>query len=632
LAFGGADPRVGVFDSDGQVLWQHAPEILDYWVDVDKLRLSRDGSVAEFGFKTLTAHRTWKLRLARFSLAERQLSLDPTSNPSLEAPRTDGLDIANWKNSYKPTLNGQALPLEQYETSRSLAISADAQSFLLGTEWYLRRFDRQGKQLWSVPGPGTARLVNLTADSRYAVAGFGDGTIRWYDATKGQEVLALFVHPDGRRWVVWTPAGYYDTSPGGEELIGWHVNNSKDRQGDFYPVSRFRGAKYRPDVVSKVLEAGDEAQAVRLADAEREKKTEDTTIAAALPPVVTITSPENGSQVSVADVTLHYRVRTPNGEPVTGIRALVDGRPVADNRGVKLAVKEGEEQTLAVTIPGRDCEVSVIAENRFAASVPARVRLAWAGTEPSDPLKPKLYLLAVGISAYQNQDLRLGYPAKDARDFAAAMQAQEGQRGLYRKVEVKLLRDAPKDDILDGLEWLQQQVTSRDVGVIFLAGHGVDDPNGVYYFLPANVDLDHLKRTALIYTDIKTTLTSIAGKAVMFVDTCHSGNVMGARRGVADINAVVNELASAENGVVVFAASTGRQYSLEDPQWQNGAFTKALVEGIGGKAEVGDKGKITIDMLDLYISERVKELTGGRQTPTTTKPSTVPDFPLAVKQ
>jgi hypothetical protein len=37
-------------------------------------------------------------------------------------------------------------------------------------------------------------------------------------------------------------------------------------------------------------------------------------------------------------------------------------------------------------------------------------------------------------------------------------------------------------------------------------------------------------------------------------------------------------------------------------------------------------------MLDLYLSERVKELTGGKQTPTTAKPKTVPDFPIAVKR
>lgn len=43
------------------------------------------------------------------------------------------------------------------------------------------------------------------------------------------------------------------------------------------------------------------------------------------------------------------------------------------------------------------------------------------------------------------------------------------------------------------------------------------------------------------------------------------------------------------------------------------------------------KGKITINMLDLYLSERVKELTGGKQTPTT-KQQTIPDFPLALKR
>jgi len=87
------------------------------------------------------------------------------------------------------------------------------------------------------------------------------------------------------------------------------------------------------------------------------------------------------------------------------------------------------------------------------------------------------------------------------------------------------------------------------------------------------------------FSDIKNTVSSIAGKVAMFVDTCHSGGVMG-KRAIADITGVINEFTSAENGVVVFASSTGRQYSLEDQQWQNGAFTKAVIEGIAGKADL----------------------------------------------
>ena len=97
----------------------------------------------------------------------------------------------------------------------------------------------------------------------------------------------------------------------------------------------------------------------------------------------------------------------------------------------------------------------------------------------------------------------------------------------------------------------------------------------------------------------------------------------------ADIIGFVNELASAENGVVVFASSSGRQYSLEDPAWNNGAFTKALVEGLGGKADLFNQNNVSIKSLDYYISQRVKELTKGQQTPTTIIPSSISDFPIA---
>lgn len=624
LAIGTGDPTLLTLGEDGKEKWVVGSSNADF--RGSDFRLSEDGSVVAFAYKV------YGVAPASFSLAERSLTL--SMERSLAPPRTSapGLSIQGWQNTAIPTLNGERLTLEQHEHSRSLAIAPDGQSFLIGADWDVRRFGRDGKKVWSIAVPETAWRINIARNGRVAAAAFGDGSIRWYRYSDGKELAAFFPHADQKRWVLWTPSGYYDASPGAEELIGWLVNNGPDKEADFFPVSRFRSLKYRPDVISKVLDTLDEAEAVRLADAKQGKASEKATVAEVLPPVISITAPESGSQVSGTNVTLHYAVRTPSGQPVTAVRALVDGRPVAISRGVKPAPKEGVEETLSVTIPEHDCEVSLIAENRFSASVPATVRLTWASAPKPDQFvaKPKLYLLAVGISAYQKPELKLNYAAKDAKDFAAAMQSQKG--GLYRDVEVKLLPDATKEDIEDGLDWLEHQVTSLDYGMIFLAGHGVDDPNGTYYFLPANADPERLKRTCLVFSDIKTTLKSIAGKAVMFIDTCHSGDVMGKRRGVADVNGVVNELASSENGVVVFCASTGRQYSLEDPQWQNGAFTKALVEGISGKADYGGKGKITIAMLEVYLSERVKELTKGQQTPATTKPSTVPDFPLAQRQ
>src|SRR5581483_3264425 len=179
---------------------------------------------------------------------------------------------------------------------------------------------------------------------------------------------------------------------------------------------------------------------------------------------------------------------------------------------------------------------------------------------------------------------------------------------------------ATRDQILDGMEWLQRQTTARDVAVVFLAGHGVNDPaTGEYYYLPYDADPDRTLRTMIPASVMRDALGGLAGKVVLFLDTCHAGNMFPQHRlrGGADPGRFVKELVSAEGGVVVFTSSTGRQASQEAPEWQNGAFTKAVVEGLRGQADAQRTGRVTLNMLDLYISERVKQLTRGTQTPAT---------------
>ena len=109
--------------------------------------------------------------------------------------------------------------------------------------------------------------VAQSPDGRLVVAALRDGTVRWYRASDGVELLALFLHADGKRWVAFTPSGYYAAGPGGEDLVGWQVDNGPDRAADFFPASRFRDRFYRPEVVSLVLKTLDETEAVRQAEA-----------------------------------------------------------------------------------------------------------------------------------------------------------------------------------------------------------------------------------------------------------------------------------------------------------------------------------------------------------------------------
>ena len=630
IVFASAYPSFGVFDSNDKKVLHMTPPVADYRFGPQEFLVSKNGDAIQFCYER------WGKSPARFSVIERSLKVYPSLELGLwpAVTQAPGLDIRDWKGTTSPKLNGKPLKFWRDDFSRALAISPEKDTFLIGSKWHLYLFDRQGNQKRVVRVVGEAFAVNISPDGRFALAALGDGTVRWYRMRDGKELLAFFPHADKKRWILWTPSGYYDASPGAEELIGWHVNNGSEEAADFFPISKFRRDYYRPDVIAKVLETLDEPEAIKLANKESIKKVEQVPVAKILPPVVNILSPKDGSETSAKEVEVKFEVRSPSGEPVTNVRVLVDGRPTGRGLTIKEIQKDQGLQAARVPILEKDSEVSIIAENKYAASEPATVKLKWTGRVKEEEfiIKPKLYVLAIGVSKYEDKNLTLGFAAKDAKDFGESFLKQKG--GLYRDVVARILIDekATKDEIIDGFDWISKETTSKDVAIVFLAGHGLNDSGGVYYYLPVNANLDRLRRTAVPFTEMKNTVASLAGKTILFIDTCHAGNVMGARAGAPDITGVVNELASAENGAVVFASSTGKQYSFEDPSWGNGAFTKAAVEGMEGKADYAGKGRITINMLDLYISERVKELTKGKQTPATAKPQTIPDFPLVFKR
>jgi hypothetical protein len=285
--------------------------------------------------------------------------------------------------------------------------------------------------------------VNIALNGHIAAAALGDGTIRWYRLKDGKELLAYFPHKDRKRWVLWTPSGYYTASPGADELIGWHLNNGPDRAADFFPISKFKDRFYRPDVITRVLDTLDESLALKQADeaaGRRQKAKID--IRESLPPVITIVSPGDGEVVSDRDITIAYSVRTPETAPVTRVWAVADGISLSDERGIARKKQDGTG-TLTVRIPAKDCEVSLIAQNRNAASSLATIRLKWQGKaaqNAADIMKPRLYLLAIGVSRYQDPNLTLAFAAKDAVDFVNVMQQQKGR--IYREVLVNLLQDA----------------------------------------------------------------------------------------------------------------------------------------------------------------------------------------------
>jgi uncharacterized caspase-like protein len=129
--------------------------------------------------------------------------------------------------------------------------------------------------------------------------------------------------------------------------------------------------------------------------------------------------------------------------------------------------------------------------------------------------------------------------------------------------------------------------------------------------------------------EIGKTLLGLKGRAAFFIDTCHAGQAANqAIRGNASMTGALNEI-NEERGVIIFASSTGKETSQEDANWGNGAFTKAIIEGIGGKADRDNSGLIRPSYLSAYVNDRVRALTGNEQRPVIFTVGI--DDPIAVK-
>lgn len=643
VAAASAEPAWAVFDLQGNTKAASRPQSADFRDAGDSFRVNPTAEMIAFRFSPAAGEMIFDLAAG---------SLKSGSAPDkAAAPRIRG-DAADWKNSTTPHFNGRALTVKPGEVARSLALAPGDRSFVLGSEWFLRHFSSDGVVLWEKRVPAAAWAVNISSDGRWVVAGLGDGSIRWLRLSDGAEQMALFVHADRERWIVWTPSGYYDTSVGGENLVGWHLNRAFNQSADFFSAGRFRDRLYRPDIIQKLLAAGDEKEALRqaqadlaaleaanaeptpVAKAKPERSQIPATAATAAPPprLVEIVPPvielQSENQVESAGdlVKVRYAVRSPPEAPVKDIKVRVNGRLDRSIRPVSQRGVQGEipAQEIQVRVPpGKDAEILLIAENRNAKSDPVSIKVTRAAKTAPPAARDKadfetLYMLVVAINKYPAPN-DLASPVKDANGFKSQMariaNPPSGVRKIYNKLEFKMLTDemATREGIIDGLNWLKANVKEKDAGVLFLAGHGIAEGKS-YYFIPFKAGSMAGKAAEWVPGDqIVGTLQSLPGRAMFFLDACYSGALTNqASAKASNATEMINKIDD-ERGVTIFASSTGKEKSGEDDE--NGFFTKALIEGLRGKAADKEDNLVYPTGLKRYVTRRVKELSNNEQRP-----------------
>lgn len=358
-----------------------------------------------------------------------------------------------------------------------------------------------------------------------------------------------------------------------------------------------------------------QAEKENAANAETTKPTEEFAAANSVP-VLKILYPEDQSMFHTDQIKLKYQLIAGNCADSTRIVVMVDGQRQPTTRAVRAA------NTIDVDLPRHDCTVMMYAQNKNGNSEPATIRLIREATSME---LPKLFVVAIGVGDYNDPKLpKLRFTCKDAKDFSKAITSKKGLP--YEDVQVKILCDneATRADIFEAMEWLKQESSPNDVCIFFFAGHGMRDEKDRFYFMPYGCNTNKLYE-CFSASDFRNEAEDIHGKLIAFVDACYSGALFEGGRSAATTH-FIEQLKRSKNGILLYASSSSDTKSREDESWENGAFTKALVEALNGAAKEEHAEGLSTQELEHFLYKQVRKLTDFKQTPIFINPSGIEHF------
>ncbi|MCI5055220.1 MAG: caspase family protein [Flavobacteriales bacterium] len=470
----------------------------------------------------------------------------------------------------------------------------------------------------------------------------GDGSIGINDLEECEPIARLLPFGTENDFILTTEDNYYMASKKALNAISFR------HKGQLIPFEQFDLILNRPDIVAQRLNNSSSSliQAYRRAYGRRIKKmgfsADQLSLDLQLPYIKINQFQEFVTEkdqielkLTVGDSTnrLNRLMVYSNGVPLDGIK----GKPLNDIK------TNGKDMTYSVPlVPGKNhIEVSVL-NDKGVESIPRSVDVIRKTEEDQN-----LYLITIGVSDYKNDTFDLDYPVKDAQDLKKFF---EQNQGLYDNIYQKELLDSDVTrEKLNELGFFLKDVQINDVVIIFVAGHGLLDENYNYYFGTHDMDFNDPALRGLSIEWLEQLMDRIkALKKILFLDTCHSGEVeedeveigdddlamldnvkiraagVGIRKkkGLGLFNSVeLMQVLFADlrkgTGATILSSAGGAEYAYESAEWKNGLFTYCLLEGLKSKsADLNKDGNIDIDELKSYVSDKVDKLSAGKQKPT----------------
>lgn len=474
---------------------------------------------------------------------------------------------------------------------------------------------------------GLATCASISPDGTMIALG-GILGVALYSAD-GKHVVTLL--PCNAGAIAMTPDGYYTAPRDVLPAIAFRVGQRA------LPADEYDAVFNRPDLVYETwgLVPPHIRTMARRAVERRIARLglENPTTLAHAPPLLRISWLDSSLSTPNRSIVAEVSAET-SGQKISSIEIRANGVPVrlAELDTAVLADPGSKVRLEIPLIPGNNrIHIVAVDASGIRSSPVVRNILCTARSESRD-----LYVLAIGVSRYEAPGHDLTFANKDARDLCELL-ARSWKHG---EIKVKLLldQDATARSISEAGHFLEA-ARPDDTVVVFLAGHGLLDGAMRFYFAAHDVDFANPQNRGIPYDVIETMLERTAARQkLLLVDACHAGTLavetlpgdavaQGPVRGAqpwavekpppTDIAPFLRDLLvdiGGGSGTIVIAAAAGEEYAYEEKG--NGVFTFSVLEGLKYRsADSNRDGSVSVHELRAYVGDRVRYLTGWRQSP-----------------
>lgn len=484
-----------------------------------------------------------------------------------------------------------------------------------------------GKMIRKINTEGNIQAINKSWTTMISEK---NSKLSLHNLNTGEEILT-WIRVDSIDWVVSSPSGLFDASPGAMSRL-YFVQGL-----DVIDFSQLKERYYEPGLWKKIM-TGEKLRNVtgmRSID---------------LPPDIRVGEVDDKGYLPVELIN--------RGGGIGEVAVYVQGKEVAKDIRSKDANPDAPTMQISYYVGNH----KNLLDGENVIGVKAWNKDHWVESRGSvvsyfkgykEGFQPSAHIISVGISDYAGgADLDLNYAAKDAEDMSKALQLGAAKlfgtqkSYLYNLTTLRPQGEWPtKANIIKTFGKIASTAHPLDVIIVYLSGHGISvgGSEGDWHYLTqdahtinasAYADPSIREQTTLSSNELVELFKSTPiAKQVLMIDACASGKVVDNLITKKDIpSSTLRALDRMKDriGLHIITGCTSDAVSYEASKYGQGVLTYSLLEGIRGAA-LRDEEFVDVNKLFQYAQDRVPALAegiGGIQKPMVFSPQGSQSFDI----